>query len=95
MLLSDRRTFLSLLAAPLALSACGFRPIYGDGTAAEKMHGQIALGDFDGLNGFQMREQLEMRLGVAEDARYRLEVALKIKRVGLAITPDGQSPVII
>ncbi len=53
------------------------------------MHGQIALGNFDGLQGFQMREQLETRLGIATEARYQLEVLLNIDRKGLAITQDG------
>lgn len=89
MSLSDRRKFLALLATPLALSACGFTPIYGDGSAAEQMHGRIALGDFDGLTGFQMREVLETNLGLATNGTHLLEVDLDIERKGLAITQDG------
>ena len=89
MSLSDRRTFLTLLAAPLALSACGFRPIYGDGTAADAMHGRIALGEFSGLSGFQMREEPETNLGPATNATHILNVDLSIERKGLAITSDG------
>ncbi len=89
MSLSNRRKFLTLLATPLALSACGFRPIYGEGSAAQAMHGQIALGQFSGLSGFQMREQLETRLGPAENANFQLDVDVTTDRRGLAITPDG------
>ncbi len=89
MLSSDRRKFLTVLAAPLALSACGFRPIYGDGTAADAMQGRIALGEFTDLSGFQMREELETNLGRAVNATHRLDVDLQIERKGLAITPDG------
>lgn len=53
------------------------------------MHGRIALGSFDGLDGFQMREQLETRLGTATSATHRLDVALNVKSDGLAITHDG------
>lgn len=85
----SRRQFLTLAATPLALSACGFTPIYSDGSAAEKMHGRIALGSFSGIDGFQMREQLETRLGIATSATYRLDVDLKVNSEGLAITQDG------
>lgn len=89
MLLSNRRKFLSLIGVPLALSACGFVPVYGDGSAAEQMHGRVALGEFSGLSGFQMREQLETRLGIASAATHVLNVTLDIDREGLAITSDG------
>lgn len=89
MLLFNRRKFLTLTAAPLALSACGFTPIYSDGSAAEQMHGRIALGSFDGLEGFQMREQLDSRLGTATAATHRLDVALVVDSDGIAITQDG------
>ena len=36
-----------------------------------------------------MREQLETRLGVATTATHVLDVALKVDREGVAITPDG------
>lgn len=91
MSLYNRRKFLILTAAPLALSACGFTPIYGNGSAAEQMHGRIALGSFDGLAGFQMREQLETRLGTATEAIYKLEVVLDVESVGVAITQDGST----
>ena len=89
MSLFNRRKFLTLTATPLVLSACGFTPIYSDGSAAEQMHGRIALGDFDGLDGFQMREQLESRLGTPKAATYRLDVTLEVDSVGIAITQDG------
>ena len=89
MLLFNRRKFLTLTAVPLALSACGFTPIYSTGSAAERMHGRIALGSFDGLSGFQMREQLESRLGTATAATHRLDVVLTVNSDGIAITSDG------
>lgn len=85
----NRRKFLALAATPLALSACGFTPIYSDGSAAELMHGRIALGEFDGLDGFQMRERLEARLGAATAATHSLNVVSDVESVGIAITQDG------
>ena len=89
MLLFNRRKFLTLATAPLALSACGFAPVYTEGSAAQQMHGRITLGDFEGLSGFQMREQFETRLGIATAATHRLDVSLTVDREGVAITQDG------
>jgi len=89
MLSSDRRKFLALISTPLALSACGFQPIYGKDSAAARMHGRITLGPVGNLNGFQMREYLETRLGAASNPTHALEVSLSTNRKGLAITQDG------
>lgn len=89
MSLFNRRKFLILATAPLALSACGFTPIYGDGSAAERMHGRIALGSFSGLPGFQMRERLETRLGQALNATHTLTVSTRVTTKKLAITSGG------
>ncbi len=89
MLYFNRRRFLTVTAAPLVLAGCGFTPIYGDGTAANEMFGKVALGPFEGQTGFDMRERLESRLGIASDAQFLLTVDLTINRKGLAITPDG------
>lgn len=88
MSLFNRRTILTGLAlTPLA--GCGFTPIYGEGSAAEKMHGRIALGALSGQDGFQMRERLETRLGRAVNPTHRLEVDFDVVSKGLAITTDG------
>ncbi len=89
MSLSSRRTFLTLAATPLLLAGCGFTPIYGEGTTANAMYGKIALAPFEGQTGFDMRERLESRLGIATDPQFLLGVDLRINRKGLAITPDG------
>ncbi len=89
MSLSSRRTFLTLAAAPLLLAGCGFTPIYGDGSAANAMFGQVEIGPLDGQTGFDMRERLEMRLGLATAPAFLLAIDLNITRKGLAITPDG------
>lgn len=82
----NRRT---ILLAPLALAACGFRPIYGRGTAAEGLLGRIQLGPVDDRLSFEFHEHLENRLGRAQDPLYRLEVQIDIDSEGLAITQDN------
>ena len=78
-----------VLLAPLALAACGFRPIYGRGSAAEALHGKISLGTVDDRLSFAFYEQLENRLGRAEAPVFQLDVTLTVETKGLAITQDN------
>jgi len=82
----NRRIF---LLSPLALAACGFTPIYGRGSAAEALHGKIALGTVDSRLTFEFYEQLENRLGRAVAPLFQLDVTLSIESKGLAITQDN------
>lgn len=79
----------AILLAPLALAACGFRPIYGRGSAAEALNGKIALGPVDDRLSFEFYEQLENRLGRAEAAIFQLDVTFTVDSEGLAITQDN------
>lgn len=78
-----------VLLAPLALAACGFRPIYGRGSAAEALNGKIALGPVDDRLSFEFFEQLENRLGRAEAPVFQLDATLDVESKGLAITQDN------
>ena len=79
----------AILLAPLALAACGFRPIYGRGSAAEAIHGKIAIGDVNSRLTFEFYEQLENRLGRADQPLFQLDIDLNIGSQGLAITQDN------
>lgn len=79
----------AILLSPLALAACGFTPIYGRGSAAEALHGKIALGPVDSRLTFEFNEQLENRLGRAEAPIFQLDVTLSVSSKGLAITQDN------
>lgn len=79
----------AILLAPLALAACGFTPIYGRGSAAEALHGKIALGEINSRLTFEFNEQLENHLGRAEAPLFQLEVTLNVETKGLAITQDN------
>jgi len=79
----------AILLAPLALAACGFKPIYGRGSAAEALNGKIALGAVDDRLSFEFFEQLENRLGRAELPVFQLDVNLTVETKGLAITQDN------
>lgn len=85
------RRFAILL--PLALAACGLRPLYGGGTAspaAQALAG-IEVGPIAGQSGFLMRAALADRLHVAGrgSPRYRLDVELDDQIIGLGINDQN------
>lgn len=85
MLLFDRRRFLTLSSSTVLLGACGFTPVYQEGTAASTLQGQIDVGLVTGRNGFELREQLVDRLGRAgTDAPYLLVYDLSVSTSGIA-----------
>lgn len=83
---SDRRAFLALGLASLALAGCGFRPLYGEGAPAAEMQGQFVLETPPGQPGFEMRERLTERLGAPSKPLYRLVVTLDLQSRGAALT---------
>ena len=88
MLLFNRRAILAL-ALGASVSACGFTPVYKEGSQAKALQGQIAIDLVKGRNGFELRQQLENRLGIATDAApYVLTFKLTITESGLAVTED-------
>ncbi len=88
MLLYNRRTVLAL-ALSGGVAACGFEPVYKQGSTASDLQGQIAIDLVKGRNGFELRQQLEDRLGRAElGAPYALTFKLTITESGLAVTED-------
>ncbi|EEW26635.1 LPS assembly lipoprotein LptE [Rhodobacter ferrooxidans] len=87
MWLSDRRTFLGLIAA--ALAGCGFTPAYAPGGPAEHLQGAIRVAAPSDKNGFDLVERLEERLGRPEAARFQLAYTITTKPIGVAITPEN------
>jgi LPS-assembly lipoprotein len=88
MLLFNRRTVL-MLALGAGVSACGFTPVYQEGTTASNLLGQIEIDLVKGRNGFELREELEDRLGrAAPSAPYVLTFKLTTTETGLAVTED-------
>jgi LPS-assembly lipoprotein len=83
----DRRTFLLMLAAPLA--ACGFTPAFAPGGPAAGLPGAIRAADPTDKNAFDLVERLEERLGRPEAAPYALTYAITTTPVGVGITPEN------
>lgn len=84
---SDRRSFLALAAAS-ALTACGFRPAFGPGGAAEGLLGRVRVDPPTDRNGFDLVRRLEERLGRTKAPAYTLSFRIETSETGLGVTPD-------
>ena len=77
------------LALGGCISACGFKPVYKEGSTASNLQGQIEISLIRGRNGFELREELENKLGrTLSVAPYVLTLKLTISEMGLAVTED-------
>ena len=87
-MLFNRRNTL-FLALGGCISACGFKPVYKEGSTASNLQGQIEISLIRGRNGFELREELENKLGrTLSVAPYVLTLKLTISEMGLAVTED-------
>jgi LPS-assembly lipoprotein len=87
----SRRALLAALPVA-ALSACGFKPMHGDGAGGDALDGLVAVDAPSGRNGFALREALERRLGRAgPNPRWELVASLDLNESGLAITEDSST----
>ncbi len=72
----------------LAATGCGFAPVHRDGG---KLRGLLDFDTPETVAGFRTREQLEKRLGVAQNPRYVLRVRPSGGRRAGAIRADGDT----
>ena len=87
-MLFDRRNTL-FLALGGCISACGFKPVYKEGSTASNLQGQIEISLIKGRNGFELRQELENKLRrTVSVAPYVLTLKLTISEMGLAVTED-------
>ena len=87
MSLPDRRTF---LLSTLARGACGFEPVYGPGGNAAAISGQVKVAEPHNRNGFDLVQQLELRLGLSHDPKYALSYTIRTDREDLGIAPTQE-----
>lgn len=85
MSLSDRRVFLFSLGA-LALSGCGYEPVYGTGGAAAGLKNRVTVKQVNSSLGYVFAGRMEERLGTPSDPAYQLSYALRTRKAGLAVT---------
>jgi LPS-assembly lipoprotein len=79
------------LLAPLALAACGFRPVYGPGQSGAALQNRVRMATPTDRSGFLLVRQLEDRLGRAGDPAYLLALDLDTRVEGLGIDPEGNT----
>ena len=84
-MLSSRRT---VLLSALALSACGFTPVYGPGGSGAVLQGRIALADPDTPMAYAFTRRFEDRMGRASGP-YRLETRFQTTQQGIGGTSAG------
>ena len=80
---SDRR---SVLLGALALSACGFTPVYGPNGTAGRLQNTVLVDEPANRDSYFLVRQLESRLGRATAPRYGLSLALDVETERMAIT---------
>ncbi|MFK5997520.1 MAG: LPS assembly lipoprotein LptE [Rhodobacterales bacterium] len=86
----SRRRILAAFMLGAVLTACGFRPVYKQGTAASGLQGKIAIKPGKGREYFEMRERLVERFGFAENPRYVLSFTFVATSEGLAVSKTAE-----
>lgn len=82
-------TRICALLVILALTGCGFQPVYGPNGAGTALQNRVLVDPPRDREGFLLVRQLEERLGRAGDPAYTLSVQLDLTQEDRAIDPDG------
>lgn len=85
---SDRISRRFVLLGLTGLAGCGFAPIYGDDNA---LTGQVAFDTPNSVLGFDIRDQLQRRLGSPASAPYRLTIRAETRERAATITAQGDN----
>lgn len=80
-----------ILLAPVALTACGFTPVYGPGGTGTKLQNQVLVAAPENRSGFLLVRRIEERLGRASAPLYTLSLSLQTRQEGLGIDADGNT----
>ena len=81
----------SILLVPLALTACGFQPVYGPKGTGTALQNRVLVDAPQDRNGYLLTRELEERLGRANPATYGLALTITTTQEGLAIDPEGNT----
>lgn len=77
-----------LILSALAVSACGFSPVYGPGGTGGKLFGKVRTADPRTPDDFTFAGRIAERLGPDSAAEFELNWQMRIAVVPQAITPD-------
>lgn len=82
--------FKFLLALPIvAITACGFTPVYGTNGSANILLGNVLVQEPKTRDGFLITKHLEQRLGRTSDPRFGLDVGITTTLQQLNINDEG------
>jgi LPS-assembly lipoprotein len=91
MSLFNRRALLFLPLAFVALTACGFTPVYAPGGTASALRGKIEVAEPDSVDSYLLVQNLEERLGRANVPVYSLSLKLTTIEQGQAVTASNET----
>jgi LPS-assembly lipoprotein len=80
---------LMMMTVAVALTGCGFTPVYAPGGAAEGLSGQISFADPTSRNEQLLVRHLEQRLGAGINGPYRLTYDLQVDQQRMAVTTNN------
>ena len=78
-----------ILFLPLALSACGFTPVYGTGGSGGALRNNVDVSEPNELDGYIVTRRIEERLGRSATPAYRLTLDVSTETEGLAVNPEN------
>lgn len=84
--MSWSRVAICFVAAFAGLAGCGYAPATVSDTGP--LNGAIRVDDPVDPQGFALVQQLERRLGLADDPDYRLSAEIRTRDEGIGFTPD-------
>lgn len=80
-----------VLFAPLALTACGFAPVYGNGGTGRSLQNRVLVDAPSTSDSYILVRELEERLGRAPAPAYGLALTITTTEEGLAIDRAGNT----
>ena len=88
--------YVAALAATFLVAACGFTPVYAPGGTGAALYGAVTvqapetLGAKDDSDAYFLVQNLEERLGRTATGAYTLDLNLRTRSEGQAITADNE-----
>ena len=78
------------LCAVIVLSACGFRPLYGNASPGQALFQRVQIEAPSDRTGYVLTDALYERFGgTGADAQYRLDVKPTLTRTGLGVSSSN------
>lgn len=78
-----------MLLTPLALTACGFEPVYGPSSTGRILQNNVLVDAPSDEKSYLLTRELEERLGRSDAPRFALSLDITTNEQGLAINREG------